>query len=80
MKAGLGLLYQVLARRGMPYVFYFLVGLALLTHGYRVWEYLARASNPFCANAPLFIVNNLKLVDLLVVAVLGVRLVSLVEA
>ena len=78
--AGLGLFYLVLARRTAPYAFYFLVGLALLTHGYRVWEYLARASNPFCANAPLFIVNNLKLVGLLVIAILGVQLVSLVEA
>ena len=78
--AGLGLLYPVLARRTAPYGLYFLVGLALLSHGYRVWEYLARAGNPFCANLPLFIVNDLKLAGLLVIAVLGVRLVSLMEA
>jgi hypothetical protein len=71
--AGLGLLYLVLARRGMPLVLYFLVGLGLLTHGYRVWEYLARAGNPFCANLPLFVVNNLKLAGLLVIAILGVQ-------
>jgi hypothetical protein len=41
---------------------------------YREWEYLARASNPFCANAPLFVVNNLKLAGLLAVAILGARL------
>jgi hypothetical protein len=78
--AGLELLYLVLARRTAPTTLCFLVGLALLTHGYRVWEYLARVSNPFCANAPLFAVNNLKLAGLLLIAIFGVRLVSLVEA
>ncbi len=73
--AGLGLLYLVLARRGAPYGLYFLVGLALLTHGYREWEYLARASNPFCTNLPLFVVNSLKFAGLLAVAILGVQLV-----
>jgi hypothetical protein len=29
-----------------------LVGLALLIHNYREWEYLAHAENPFCANTP----------------------------
>jgi hypothetical protein len=68
--AGLGLVYLALAHRGTawPYALCFLVSLALLTHGYREWEYLARASNPFCANAPLFVVNNLKLAGLLAVA------------
>jgi hypothetical protein len=74
--AGLGLIYLTLARQGAAwsYAFYSLVGLALLTHGYREWEYLAVASNPFCANAPLFAVNNLKLAGLLVLAILGARL------
>jgi hypothetical protein len=57
-----------------------LVGLALLTHGYRDWEYVARASNPFCANAPLFVVNNLKLAGLLAAAILGARLMLAMEA
>jgi hypothetical protein len=78
--AGLGLLYLVLAHRGVSSAFYCLVGLAGLTHGYREWEYLVRASNLFCANAPLFVVNNLKLAGLSIIAILGVRLVSLVEA
>lgn len=59
--AGLGLVTLALVQRAAarPYALSFLVGLALLTHGYRAWEYLARAGNPFCANAPLFVVNNL---------------------
>jgi hypothetical protein len=52
----------------------------VLTHGYREWEYLARASNPFCANAPLFVASNLKLAGLLAVAILGARLALLMEA
>jgi hypothetical protein len=73
--AGLGVPYLLMGRRGAPYALYFLVSLAVLTHGYRVWEYLARAGNPFCANLPLFVVNNLKLAGLLFIAVLGLRLV-----
>jgi hypothetical protein len=70
---GLGLVYLALAHRGAawPYAFYSMVGLGLLTHGYREWEYLAGAGKPFCANAPLFIVNTLKLVGLASVLVLG---------
>ena len=52
----------------------------VLTPGYREWGYLARASNPFCANAPLYVVNNLKLAGLLAVAILGARLAPLMEA
>ena len=80
--AGLGLVYLALAHRGSawPYALYSLVGLALLTHGYREWEYLARAGNPFCANAPLFVLNNLKLVGLAAVAILSIPLVLPMEA
>ena len=55
---GLGLIWLALAQRGAawPYAFYALAGLALLSHGYREWEVLAGAGNPFCANTPLFIV------------------------
>jgi hypothetical protein len=70
---GLGLVYLALAHRGAawPYALYSLAGLALLTHGYREWEYLAGAGNAFCANTPLFVVNNLKLVGLVAVLFLG---------
>ena len=73
--AGLGLVYLALAQQGAawPYAFYFLAGLALLTHGYREWEVLAGAGNPFCANGPLFIVNTLKLVGLVAISLLGAR-------
>lgn len=71
--AGLGLVYLALAHRGVvwTYAFYFLTGLALLTHGYREWEYLAGTDNAFCANTPLFVVNNLKLAGLVVILFLG---------
>ena len=71
--AGVGLVVVALAHRGAvwPYAFMFLAGLALLTHAYREWEYLAGASNPFCANAPLFVVNTLKLAGLLAILTLG---------
>ncbi len=74
--AGMGLLYLALVQRGAawPYAFYSVVGLALLTHGYREWEYLAGAANPFCANVPLFVVNNLKLLCLAACAILGASL------
>ena len=71
--AGLGLVYLALAQRGAawPYDLYALTGLALLTHGYREWEYLAGIDNAFCATTPLFVVNNLKLVGLVAVLVLS---------
>jgi len=71
--AGLGLVYLALAQRGAAwtYAFYFLTGLALLTHAYREWEYLAGTDNAFCANTPLFVVNNLKLVGLVAVLILN---------
>jgi hypothetical protein len=70
---GLALVFLALVDRGATwhYALYSLVGLTLLTHGYREWEYLASAGNPFCANAPLFVVNTLKLVGLAAVLVLG---------
>lgn len=80
--AGLGLVYLALAHRGAawPHAFPILAGLALLTHGYREWEYLAHASQTFCFNAPLFLANNLKLAGLLASAILGARLVLAMEA
>jgi hypothetical protein len=50
-------------------ILYALILISVLAHGYREWEYLAGASNAFCANAPLFVVNNLKLIGLLSIAV-----------
>jgi hypothetical protein len=67
--AGVGLVI-VAANRGGPLassIFYALVCTAMVTHGYREWEVLARAGNAFCANAPLFAVNTVKLVGLLLI-------------
>ncbi|MEJ2211640.1 MAG: hypothetical protein P8129_21750 [Anaerolineae bacterium] len=63
---GLGLVLLAVLARGpaWPYNLYALVGLGLMTHGYRVWEYLAGVANPFCANVPLFIFNDVKLAGL----------------
>jgi hypothetical protein len=40
-----------------------------ISHTYRTWEYLARRPNPFCFNLPLFIVNEVKSTDLLIMLV-----------
>jgi hypothetical protein len=73
--AGLGMIYLSLARHGAvwPYALFLLAGFAVLTHGYRDWEYLAGVTNPFCANIPLFVVNNLKIAGLLATTILGAR-------
>lgn len=41
---------------------YSLVGAAVLSHGYRDWEYAVNQPNAFCFNLPLFVVNNVKLI------------------
>jgi hypothetical protein len=71
--AGLCLVFLALAHREgvWPYALGFLGGFALLTHAHREWEYLTGASNAFCANAPLFVVNSLKLAGLLAILALG---------
>jgi hypothetical protein len=77
---GLGLaIVAALSRRTLPSgILYVLVFLSAVAHGYREWEYLFRAGNAFCANTPLFVLNNLKLIGLLVVAasVVGLRITS----
>jgi hypothetical protein len=69
---GLGLICFALSARGFPLsgVFRGLILLSLLAHGYRDLEYLIGA-NKFCANAPLFVMNDLKLVGLAVMAILA---------
>ena len=47
------------------------VTIGLLTHIYRIWEYLAGRENAFCANRSLFIFNNLKILGLLVILIWG---------
>ena len=72
---GLGLICAVFVKRGpmTPYVFFAAVAIALLSHLFREWEVIARAANPFCANTPLFVVNNLKILGLLLTTWLGIR-------
>jgi hypothetical protein len=50
-------------------ILYVLLVVAALAHSYREWEVLVRASNAFCANRPLFVVNTAKLGGLLAIAV-----------
>jgi len=45
-----------------------------VAHRYREWEYVVRADNAFCANGPLFAVNSVKLIGLLLAAVGAVGL------
>ena len=48
-----------------------LAAVAVLTHGYRVWEVAAACANPFCANPVLAIMNVVKLAGALGVVVIG---------
>jgi len=41
--------------------FYVVVTLALLTHGYREWEYFVAPQHRFAANVPLLIMNSTKI-------------------
>lgn len=63
---GVGMIYLAVTDPGFydSPTFLILTNVALLTHGYREWEYLTGNNNAFCANLPLFIVNNLKLAGL----------------
>jgi hypothetical protein len=74
--AGLGLILVALLDSHLfaSGAFYLLALTSLLAHGTRDWECLARVENAFCANVPLFAVNNLKLLGLLVALVVGLGL------
>lgn len=39
----------------------------ILSHAYRSWEYGAKRPNPFCTNLPLFMVNDVKLILLVLI-------------
>ena len=71
---GLVLILLVFDGANFPQPIWFpvFVLIGLITHLFRVWEYLAGRESPFCGNRPLFIVNNLKFVGLLVILVWGV--------
>jgi len=50
--------------RPVAAVFYLVVVTLLLAHAYRAWEYLAGRADAFCFNAPLFVLNNVRLLGL----------------
>ena len=54
-----------------PAVFYPLVAFLILSHAYREWEYLAGIERAFCANVPLFVFNNIRLLGLIAAIVLA---------
>jgi hypothetical protein len=66
---GGGLLcFAVMNGRINPFsLVYLLVTLALVAHGYRVWEHEANVPHKFCINLPLFVFNNIKLLGLLAI-------------
>lgn len=70
--SALGLVLIVMNRNAiLSNAFYVLVIVSILSHGYRGWEYFADIQNKFCINLPLFIINDLKLLGLLIVLVLN---------
>ena len=68
---GFGLIYLAFATSDVDtwMIFYLLSVMALITHGYREWEYLADVEHKFCFNMPLFVVNNIKLIGLVIMLV-----------
>ena len=66
---GLVLLAYVFRTASDPISPFFVVVVcfSFLVHGYREWEYLAQRENRFCVGIPQFIVNNFKLIGLLVI-------------
>jgi hypothetical protein len=69
---GAGLIYLALTQETLSRsaLFYSITALALLAHGYREWEYAANALNKFCLNAPLMIVNTVKLTGVFILMAL----------
>ena len=76
--AGLVLIYFVFKSDNLfaPAVLWTVTIILLISHGYRDAEYFLDLENKFCANIPLLVLNNVKLVGLLgiLIAVLGGRL------
>jgi hypothetical protein len=73
---GFSLIYLGFATRDIDtlMIFYLLSIMALITHGYREWEYFADVEHKFCFNVPLFVVNNLKLLGLIIISIGGLIL------
>jgi hypothetical protein len=52
-------------------IFLLLLAIGIATHTYRTIQYYSAEQIKFCSNLPLFIVNNLKLLGLLIIAVMS---------
>ena len=57
-----------------PFWFPLFVVIGLITHLYRIWEYLAGRQSSFCGSRSLFIVNNFKFIGLLLILVWGMMI------
>jgi hypothetical protein len=68
---GLALILIAVSNQGLvePFWFSIFVTIGLLTHVYRIWEYLAGRQTPFCGNRALFVFNNIKFIGLVVILV-----------
>ena len=75
---GLGLVYFGLVKGSInnSVLFILLTLIVLATHSYREWQYFADVEYKFCFNIPLFVVNNLKLLGLVVISISGLILRS----
>jgi hypothetical protein len=66
-----GLLLILLAYDGatfpQPVWFPLFAIVGLITHLFRIWEYLAGRASAFCHNRPLFILNNFKFTGLFLI-------------
>ena len=56
-------------RLNLPIWLPIFVSIGLLTHIFRIWEYMAKRAGAFCSNRALFMVNNLKFSGLLLILV-----------
>lgn len=73
---GLALVYLGLSQQELyssPF-FYGVTGITFATHVYREIEYFSEASDKYCFNTPLFILNNVKMAGLLTAAGTGLAL------
>lgn len=57
-----------------PLWFPLFVAIGLITHIFRIWEYLAGRNSTFCGNRPLFIINNIKFIGLLLILFWGLMI------
>jgi len=54
------------------YLFSLFLAVGIATHSYRTLEYFSQTQRKFCANFPLFVMNNIKLMAFLII--LGIEI------